>query len=154
MPKKKDEQPKATQTRGMPDFDTMSDEELARQKTILALRKEWLAVEKEAFTRLERERELCNISTALREFTRFLNPFRDFLVNLPNLVQDLVPEMKPDQYEKLTDQVAEQVNRLAQNALNLTLESTRDEKDAATDIAREDKRRSNRLHGRHKDAKK
>ena len=38
----------------VPDFDSMSDDELERQATILKIKKEWLAVSKESFTRLER----------------------------------------------------------------------------------------------------
>lgn len=133
---------------GTPDFDAMDDAELERQATILKLKKEWLAVSKESFVKLERERELCSISTAIREFHKFLNPFRDFLIALPNIVQDLVPSMTPDQYKNLENEIAEQTSRLAENALHLTLESTREEKDAATQIQRENQRRSNRINGR------
>lgn len=133
---------------GTPDFEAMSDEELERQATILKIKKEWLGVAKESFTKLERERELCSISTALREFHKFLNPFRDFLVALPNLVQDIVPQMTPEQYKALENEIAEQTERLAANALHLTLESTREEKDASTQIQRENQRRSNRINGR------
>ena len=132
----------------MPDFEAMDAEELERQATIIKLKKEWLAVAKESFTKLERERELCSISTALREFHKFLNPFRDFLVALPNLVQDIVPQMTPEQYKAIEDEIAEQTARLAENTLHLTLESSRDEKDAATQIQRENQRRSNRINGR------
>ena len=133
---------------GVPNFEEMDDDELERQATILKLKKEWLAVAKESFTKLERERELCSISTALREFHKFLNPFRDFLVALPNLVQDIVPQMTPDQYRNLENEISEQTERLAANTLHLTLESTREEKDAATQIQRENQRRSNRINGR------
>ena len=133
---------------GVPNFEEMDDDELERQATILRLKKEWLAVAKESFTKLERERELCSIQTAIREFHRFLNPFRDFLVALPSLVQDLIPQMLPEQYKALEDEISEQTMRLAENALHLTLESSRDEKDAATQIQRENQRRSNRINGR------
>lgn len=146
MPKKKTKI--SENTGGVPDFDSMSDEELERQATILKLKKDWLAAEKELFTKAERERELCSISTALREFHKFLNPFRDFLVALPNLVQDIVPQMTPEQYKAIENEIAEQTERLAANALHLTLESSRDEKDAATQIQRENQRRSNRINGR------
>ena len=43
---------------GVPNFEEMDDDELERQATILKLKKEWLAVSKESFTKLEREREL------------------------------------------------------------------------------------------------
>lgn len=133
---------------GVPDFESMDDGELERQATVLKLKKEWLAVAKESFTKLERERELCSISTAIREFHKFLNPFRDFLVALPNIVQDLIPQMTPQQYKALEDEISEQTKRLAENALHLTLESSREEKDAATQIQRENQRRSNRINGR------
>lgn len=133
---------------GVPDFDSMSDEELERQATILKLKKDWLAAEKELFTKAERERSLCSIQTAIREFHKFLNPFRDFLVALPSLVQDLIPQMLPEQYKALEDEISEQTQRLAENALHLTLQSSRDEKDAATQIQRENQRRSNRINGR------
>ena len=133
---------------GVPNFEEMDDDELERQATILRLKKEWLAVAKESFTKLERERELCSIQTAIREFHKFLNPFRDFLVALPSLVQDLIPQMLPEQYKALEDEIAEQTMRLAENALHLTLESSRDEKDASTQIQRENQRRSNRINGR------
>jgi hypothetical protein len=133
---------------GVPNFEEMDDDELERQATILKLKKEWLAVAKESFTKLERERELCSISTALREFHKFLNPFRDFLVALPNLVQDIVPQMTPEQYRNLENEISEQTERLAANTLHLTLESTREEKDASTQIQRENQRRSNRINGR------
>lgn len=133
---------------GVPDFDSMSDEELERQATILKLKKDWLAAEKELFTKAERERSLCSIQTAIREFHKFLNPFRDFLVALPSLVQDIVPQMTPEQYKALEDEISEQTQRLAENALHLTLESTREEKDAAAQIQRENQRRSNRINGR------
>ena len=133
---------------GVPDFDSMSDEELERQATILKLKKDWLAAEKELFSKAERERELCSIRTAIREFHKFLNPVRDFLLALPNIVQDLVPTLTPDEYMAIENEVAEQTNRLADNALHLTLESSRDEKDASTQIQRENQRRSNRINGR------
>ena len=136
---------------GVPNFEDMDTEELERQATILKLKKEWLSVAKESFTKLERERELCSISTALREFHRFLNPFRDFLVALPSLVQDIVPQMTPQQYLALEDEISEQTKRLAENALHLTLESSREEKDAATQIQRENQRRSNRINGRRRE---
>ena len=144
MAKKKE----TVQHSDMPDFEEMDDDELERQATIIKLKKEWLAVAKESFTKLERERELCSISTALREFHKFLNPFRDFLVALPNLVQDIVPQMTPDQYRNLENEISEQTERLAANTLHLTLESTREEHDAATQIQRENQRRSNRINGR------
>ena len=133
---------------GVPNFEEMDDDELERQATILKLKKEWLAVSKESFTKLERERELCSIRTAIREFHKFLNPVRDFLLALPNIVQDLVPTLTPDEYMAIENEVAEQTNRLADNALHLTLESSRDEKDASTQIQRENQRRSNRINGR------
>ena len=145
MPKKK---PVDENIVGVPNFEEMDDDELERQATILKLKKEWLAVAKESFARAERERELCSISTAIREFHKFLNPFRDFLVALPNLVQDIVPQMTPEQYKAIENEIAEQTERLADNALHLTLESSRDEKDAATQIQRENQRRSNRINGR------
>lgn len=149
MPKKKTTQEK-TQG-GVPDFESMSDDDLERQATILKLKKEWLATEKELFTKLERERELCNISTAIREFHKFLNPFRDFLVALPNLVNDIVPQMTPEQYKAIEDEISEQTTRLAENALHLTLESSRDEREQATQIQRENQRRSNRINGRRRE---
>ena len=133
---------------GVPNFEEMDDDELERQATILKLKKEWLAVAKESFTKLERERELCSISTAIREFHKFLNPVRDFLLALPNLVQDIVPQMTPEQYKAIENEIAEQTERLAANALHLTLESSRDEKDASTQIQRENQRRSHRINGR------
>ena len=133
---------------GTPDFEAMSDEELERQATILKIKKEWLNVAKESYIKMERERELCTISTAIREFHKFLNPFRDFLVALPSLVQDIVPQMLPEQYKALEDEISEHTMRLAENALHLTLESSSDEKDASTQIQRENQRRSNRINGR------
>lgn len=132
----------------MPDFEAMDAEELERQATIIKLKKEWLAVAKESFIKLEREKELCSISTALREFTKFLNPVRDFLLALPNLVQDTVPQMTPEQYKILEDAISDQTNRLADNALHLTLQSSREEKELATQIQRENQRRSNMINGR------
>lgn len=145
---KKITEPATVKSGGVPDFESMSDEELERQATILKLKKDWLATEKELFTKLERERELCTISTAIREFHKFLNPLRDFLVALPNLLNDMVPQMTTEQYKAVEDEISEQTTRLAENALHLTLESSRDEKDASTQIQRENQRKSNRLHGR------
>ena len=133
---------------GVPDFESMDDEELERQALVLRLKKEWLNVAKESFTKMEREREHCTISTALREFHAFLNPFRDFLVALPNLVNDIVPQMTPEQYKAIEDEISAQTTRLAENALHLTIESSREEKDKATQIQRENQRRSNRINGR------
>ena len=99
---------------GVPNFEEMDDDELERQATILKLKKEWLAVAKESFTKLERERELCSISTAIREFHKFLNPFRDFLVALPNLVQDIVPQMTPEQYKAIENEISRKTDTLPQ----------------------------------------
>ncbi len=137
----------------MPDFESMSADELERQTTILRLRKEWLVVEKEAFTRLERERELCTISTAIAEFGKFLHPVRDFLIGLPDFIQDIVPEMTPEQYQKIQDMVADQTERLAQNQVHLTIHSNREEKELSTDITRAKRRRANIINGLARDSK-
>lgn len=140
-------------TQGMPDFDHLSDDELERQQLILKIKKEWLAVEKESFTRMERERELCTISTALTAFAGFLQPVRDFLTGLPDFIQDIIPTMTPEQYSSIQDMVSEQTSRLAENQVHLTISSTRSEAEASSDIARNKRRRANLIKGRLRDAK-
>lgn len=140
-------------TQGMPNFEDMSSEELERQQLILKIKKDWLAVAKEEFVRMERENELCTISTALASFAGFLQPVRDFLSGLPDFIQDIVPSLTPNEYKAIQDMVSEQTERLAQNQVHLTISSTRQEAHAASDIARNKKRRANLIKGRLRDAK-
>lgn len=137
----------------MPDYDSMSDEELDRQAKIMKLQKEYLAIAKERFTKLERENELCTISSALASFASFLQPVRDFLMGLPDFIQDIVKNLTPAEYKAIQDMVSEQTERLAQNQVHLTISSTRQEAHAASDIARNKKRRANLIKGRLRDAK-
>lgn len=137
----------------MPDYASMDDEELDRQAKILKLQKEYLAISKERFTKLERERELCSISTALASFATFLQPVRDFLSGLPDFIQDIIPNMTPAQYAQIQNLISEQTSRLAQNQVHLTIASSRAEAEASSDIARNKRRRANITRGRLRDAK-
>lgn len=127
--------------------DAEVDAELARVK----LERERLALEKDKLLQMERERALCTISTALKAFNGFLLEFKDYLLAIPEEVMKIIPSVTPDQYERLKESVDNQIRRLHEKTITLTLTDTRTEAEQATDIAREGRRAANRKAGRTKD---
>ena len=93
-----------------------------------------LSVEKDALDLDERKRSICRIETALDEFDTLLVEFVGMLRGIPDKVQAVCPALKPKQYKELREFIDGQLVRLSEKRLHLTIESTDEERKAATAV--------------------
>lgn len=104
-----------------------------------------LNVAKEKLALADKERNLCRIDLALEEFDKFLADFVTMLKALPDTIQGIDSDLTPEQYQGIQDLIDSQIQRMAQKRLYLALESTRDEKEAATAIKDESIRKAAKI---------
>ena len=112
-------------------------EEVEHRTAIARMKQLELSVEKEAISLEEKKRNICRIDLALSEFDGLLAEFVVMLRNIPDRVQAIVPCLKPKQYKDLQTFINSQIDRMAEKRLHLTIESTDEEKKAATAIKNE-----------------
>ena len=130
-----------------PEMRELSDDDVERLSKIVKIRKDLLAIKKEELLHEERTRNLCTVDSAMAQFGAFLLPLRDFLGSLADYVQDIIPDMTPAQYRAIQKMIAEQTDLLAKRELVLSIESTRDQADAATEHIKKSRRHAHRLAG-------
>lgn len=130
-----------------PEFQELSDDDVERLSKIVRIRKDLLAIKKEELLHEERTRNLCTVDSAMSQFAAFLLPLRNFLGQLADYVQDIVPTMTPEQYRAIQKMVAEQTDLLAKRELTLSIESTRDKAEAESDRQKASRRHAHRLKG-------
>lgn len=130
-----------------PEFRELSDDDVERLGKIVRIRKDLLAIKKEELLHEERTRNLCTVDSAMSQFAAFLLPLRNFLGQLADHVQDIIPSMTPAQYRAIQVMVAEQTDLLAKRELTLSIESTRDKAEAESDRQKASRRHAHRLQG-------
>lgn len=130
-----------------PEFKELGDAEVERLSKLVRIRKDLLAIRKEELLHQERTRNLCTIDSAMSQFAAFLAPVRNFLAQLADHVQDIVPTLTPDEYRAIQRMVAEQTDLLAKRELVLSIESTRDRAEAETEHIKQSRRHAHRLAG-------
>lgn len=130
-----------------PEFRELSDDDVERLSKIVRIRKDLLAIKKEELLHEERTRNLCTVDSAMSQFAAFLLPLRNFLGQLADHVQDIIPDMNPQQYRAIQVMIAEQTDLLAKRELTLSIESTRDKAEAESDRQKAARRHAHRLHG-------
>ena len=106
-----------------------------------------LSVEKERLALDDKARNLCRIDLALSEFDTFLVDFVQMLDQLPDKIQAIVTELTPDQYQKIQNLIEEQIHRMGEKRLHLALESTKSEREKASEIVNKSRRKSAKLQG-------
>lgn len=116
---------------------------IVEHRTAIARMKQLeLAVEKEAIVLEEKKRNICRIDLALSEFDNLLSEFVVMLRGIPDKIQTIVPAMKPKQYKELQEFISSQIDRMGEKRLYLAIESTAEEKQAASDVVRESTRKA------------
>ena len=113
-------------------FKDVDPDEVERRINFAKMRSIELSVLKDELNLLDRSGELCRIEVALSEFDSFLLDFIRMVKQIPDKVQSVVPQMKPDQYAELRSFVDDSLQRLSKKRLHLTIESTKSEKATAT----------------------
>jgi hypothetical protein len=121
--------------------------EIKRRTDIAKMEQLELAVQKERLALADKERALCRIDLALEEFDKFLADFVTLLKNIPDTIQTIDPTLSPAQYKQIQDLIDSQIQRMGQKRLRLELESTRSEKEAATEIKNESIRKAAKIKG-------
>lgn len=121
----------------MTNSDLLTDEEVQRRTAIAKMRSLELSVEKDALDLEEKKRNICRIDTALNEFDTLLVEFVAMIRGIPDRVQSVCPALKPKQYKALSAFIDEQLQRLSEKRLHLTIESTDEQRKAATAIKNE-----------------
>lgn len=118
---------------------------IVEHRTAIARMKQLeLAVEKEAIVLEEKKRNICRIDLALSEFDNLLSEFVVMLRGIPDKIQTIVPAMKPKQYKELQEFISSQIDRMSEKRLYLSIESTAEEKQAATAAKNESIKKSSR----------
>lgn len=115
----------------------VSPDEVELRLNYAKMRQTELSVLKDEIGLADKAGELCRISVALEEFDKFLIDFVRLLKQLPDKVQAVVPQMKPDQYTELRTFIDDSLQRLSQKRLHLTIESTKAEKALATETKKQ-----------------
>lgn len=112
----------------------LTPEEVQERTAIARMRQLEIAVERESLDLEERKRCICRIDTALNEFDSLLVEFVGMLRGIPDKVQAVCPALKPKQYKELREFIDAQLVRLSEKRLHLTIESTDEERKAATAV--------------------
>lgn len=129
----------------MSDNDELIPLSIVEHRTAIAKMKQFeLAVEKDIISLEEKKRNICRIDVALSEFDGLLSEFVAMLRNIPDKVQSVVPSMKPKQYKELQSFISSQIDRMSEKRLYLSIESTAEEKQAATAAKNESIKKSSR----------
>ena len=122
------------------------DPEIVERRTAIAkMRSLELGVEKDYLALQEKKKNICRIDAALGAFDAFLVDFVEMLTSLPDYVQSIIPECRPDQYATLQSFIDGQLQRLSQKRLYLTIESTSEEQAAATEAKVESQKKATKM---------
>lgn len=106
-----------------------------------------LAVEKDRLSLEEKKRNICRIDLALSEFDGLLSEFVTMLKTIPDKMQSICPAMNPKQYKEVQNFINNQLERLSQKRLYLAIESTAEEKQAASEVTRKSVRKAAKIKG-------
>ena len=129
----------------MSDNDELIPLSIVEHRTAIAKMKQLeLAVEKDIISLEEKKRNICRIDLALSEFDNLLSEFVVMLRGIPDKIQTIVPAMKPKQYKELQEFISSQIDRMSEKRLYLSIESTAEEKQAATAAKNESIKKSSR----------
>jgi hypothetical protein len=126
----------------------VSAEEVEKRTQFARMRQLELSVLKDEIGLADRAGDLCRIETALDEFDKFLIDFVRLLRQIPDKVQLIVPQMKPDQYTELRTFIDTSLQMLSERRLHLTIESTKTEKALATATKEESQKKAAKLKGK------
>lgn len=127
------------------EYSSLSQSEVERRTAIAKLRQLELSNAKEELNLEERKRNICRIDAALSAFDAFLVDFVEMLVSIPDKVQSTIPECSPEQYADMQGFIDGQIQRLSQKRLYLAIESTTEERAAATEAKVESQKKSTKL---------
>lgn len=127
-------------TGALPGAMDVSAEEVLTRTAFAKMRALELSVRKEELALLDKAGELCKIDVALSAFDNFLKDYVTLLRNIPDKVQSIIPQTTPDQYRELRNIVEDSLQRMAAVRLHLTIESTVEQRHAASEAVEESRR--------------
>lgn len=96
-----------------------------------------IKVSRDRFELENKRGELCRIDMALNAFDGFLREFVGFLDGLPDATQTIVPQMTPAQYKSVREMIENQLQRLSNHRLNLSIESNTSVQKSNTEAKKE-----------------
>lgn len=123
----------------------LSEADVKRRTDIAKMRQLELSVENEYLKLLEKSNNLCRIDRALEAFNEFLSEFVDTIKAIPDRMQSMVKNLSPEEYKDIEGFIDEQLQRLAQKRLYMSIESTASEKALASRTVEESRARNQKL---------
>lgn len=123
----------------------ISDVEIERRTKIAKMEQLELAVQKDRLALEDKKRNLCRIDLALEQFDLFLQDFKQMMLQFPDFVQSTIPSCTPNEYAAIQSFIDDNIQRLGRKRLYLALESTRDEKEQASEAVEASRRKSTKL---------
>ena len=125
--------------------ESLAEAEIDRRTAIAKMHQLELAVNKEYIAFQEKLQNICRIDSALSSFDEFLTDFVEMLISLPDHIQSIIPECKPDQYRAVQSFIDDQIQRLSQKRLYLAIESTAEAKALATEAKVESQKNATKV---------
>lgn len=111
----------------------LTDREIERRTKLAKLEQLEISNEKERLALEDKKGALCRIDAALSEFNTFLVDFKNMMLQFPDFVQKTIPACNPQQYKAIQDFIDDNIQRLRQKQIYLSIESTSEERRKMTE---------------------